>query len=66
MTYCLRAQTFYLVKWHGFPASENSWEPAENILDRTAIREYNRMNRINVPGFRDDTEPTEITGKSNI
>ena len=26
-------QTF-LVKWKGYPASENTWEPAENLADQ--------------------------------
>jgi hypothetical protein len=32
-------KTSYLVKWAGFPDSENTWEPAEN-LSKTTIDEY--------------------------
>ena len=30
----------YLVKWEGYSAQHNSWEPAANILDRGLIADY--------------------------
>eukprot|EP00294_Goniomonas_avonlea_P006570 CAMPEP_0114563684 /NCGR_PEP_ID=MMETSP0114-20121206/13263_1 /TAXON_ID=31324 /ORGANISM="Goniomonas sp, Strain m" /LENGTH=239 /DNA_ID=CAMNT_0001749591 /DNA_START=26 /DNA_END=745 /DNA_ORIENTATION=+ len=29
--------TMYLVKWEGYPESQNTWEPAKNILDSSLI-----------------------------
>jgi hypothetical protein len=27
----IKRKTFYLVKWQGYPSSENTWEPIENL-----------------------------------
>ena len=34
----------YLVKWKGFPDSENSWEPLANIPARGLVKEFHRRN----------------------
>jgi hypothetical protein len=33
---------YYLVKWKGFPDSENSWEPLANIPARGLVKEFHR------------------------
>lgn len=35
-----RREAFYLVSWRGFPAEEDSWEPAANLDCPTLIREF--------------------------
>ena len=32
----------YYVKWKGYPASENSWEPEKSILDKELIADFKR------------------------
>jgi hypothetical protein len=34
----------YLIKWKGFPDSENSWEPLSNIPARGLVKEFHRRN----------------------
>jgi len=34
----------YLIKWNGFPDSENSWEPLANIPAHSLIKEFYRRN----------------------
>lgn len=35
-------RTEYLVKWKGYGAKDNTWEPAENILDKSLITTYSQ------------------------
>ncbi|EDN09807.1 hypothetical protein HCAG_06974 [Histoplasma mississippiense (nom. inval.)] len=36
----------YLVKWEGYPNTENTWEPPENLLNsRNLLEEYEKVNR---------------------
>ena len=35
-------RTQYLIKWRGYPASQNSWEPASNILNKEVLRKYHQ------------------------
>ena len=37
----------YLIKWKGYPVSDNSWEPAENLNAEELIREYEKRKRPN-------------------
>ena len=37
-------KTYYLVKWKGYPTSDNSWEPRENIHAEELIREFQKRN----------------------
>jgi hypothetical protein len=30
----------YLVKWHGYPKSDNTWEPADNIHTPDLLKDY--------------------------
>ena len=41
-------KTYYLVKWKGYPTSDNSWEPWENIHADELIKEFqNRAQKTN-------------------
>ncbi|XP_076352585.1 uncharacterized protein LOC143247921 [Tachypleus tridentatus] len=33
----------YLLKWKGYPNSENCWEPEENILSKNLIKEFEKQ-----------------------
>ena len=35
------------IKWKGYPTSDNSWEPAENLNAEELIREYEKRKRPN-------------------
>jgi hypothetical protein len=37
-------RTHYLIKWKGFPDSEDSWEPLANSPVRGLVKEFQRRN----------------------
>ena len=39
--------TQYLVKWAGFPLSEATWEPVQNILDPRLLEEFRAQTSAN-------------------
>jgi hypothetical protein len=51
----------YLVKWKGYPESQNTWEPIENFDDKTIITKYWK----NVEGTEEKTSKKKRTEKSN-
>ena len=40
-------KTYDLVKWKGYPTSDNSWEPQENIHVDELIREFQSRRSTN-------------------
>ena len=42
-----RRKTYYLVKWKGYPTSDNSWEPQENIHADELIKEFQERRSTN-------------------
>lgn len=36
----LNGEHQFLIKWLGFPHSQNTWEPASNIIDKRSITEF--------------------------
>eukprot|EP00966_Prymnesium_polylepis_P333029 7388492-Prymnesium_polylepis.2 len=50
----------FLVKWQGYNASHNSWEPQDNILDPMVLRSYAEKSDINIEIEEDDTPEYEV------
>ena len=54
----------FLVKWLGFPSSQNSWEPADNILDKRLIatfyKNHPRANRFQDSNFHARMAPLNM------
>jgi hypothetical protein len=40
-----RRKTLYLVKWKGYPDSDNTWEPYSNLKDTAALAHYRSESR---------------------
>jgi len=36
----------YLIKWKGYPSSDNTWEPEENVHAEDLVREYHRRHPL--------------------
>src|SRR5712675_780009 len=39
-------QLQYLIKWKGYPSSDNMWEPEENVHAEDLVREYHRRHPL--------------------
>ena len=54
-------QQQFLVKWRGFPVSQNSWEPAINILDKHLIEKFYKYHplasRPDDPDYQPESRP---------
>ena len=60
---------FYKVKWHGYPASECTWEPLEhltNVQDLVADFELSQANAPNKAGSSESIPPSSAKNPSRI
>ena len=51
----------YLLKWNGFPDSDNTWEPRENLICQELLEEY----ESSLAGKPKDKKKTESKRKAN-
>ncbi|XP_076361142.1 uncharacterized protein LOC143252622 isoform X2 [Tachypleus tridentatus] len=54
-------QLEYLLKWKGYPDSENCWEPEENILSKNLIEEFENQKKLEGKGKILDRKTREKT-----
>jgi len=45
--YGRRHQLQYLIKWKGYPSSDNTWEPKDNVHAEDLVKEYHRRHPLN-------------------
>lgn len=46
----------YLIKWHGYPKSEATWEPADNILDPSVIKKFESKDIVHINVSHEDVQ----------
>jgi len=50
--YGRRRQLQYLIKWKGYPSSDNTWEAAQDVHADDLVREYHRRHPLESPGHK--------------
>jgi len=43
---CNQCKLQYLIKWKGYPESDNTWEPIDNVQALLLIRKYHKMHLL--------------------
>ena len=46
--YGRQRQRQYLIKWKGYPSSDNTWEPEENVHAEDLVKEYHKRHPLNL------------------
>ncbi|CAD26164.1 CHROMOBOX PROTEIN [Encephalitozoon cuniculi GB-M1] len=55
----------YLVKWEGYPDSENTWEDEKNIFSKELIKEYEESRKGSKSSSSQMGKKRASTGKTN-
>ena len=56
-------RTEYLLKWKGFPESVNSWQPEENIFDRTMVEDFEKQFKQMPKEKQEEFEQSVVMGE---
>lgn len=56
----------YLIKWQGYSAKNNSWEPWENILDKNLIHQFEKKRKQTTSRKSDKATPKRLKKSSNV
>lgn len=43
-----------MIKWEGYPSSQNTWEAEENVFSKALIEEFNERERSSKSSHADD------------
>ena len=52
----------YFVKWEGYSSAENTWEPADNILNQELIDEFEERKRQQRAKEKQEAELAKVNG----
>ena len=47
-----RRQLQYLIKWKGYPSSDNTWEAAQDVHADDLVKKYHRRHPLELPGHK--------------
>jgi len=64
--YGRRHKLQYLVKWKGYPDSDNQWVDKEDVFAKEAIREFERTNSATIPHKRKERQPRNNIPQSSV
>ncbi len=56
-----RCKLQYLIKWKGYPESDNTWEPADNVQVPQLIRKYHTTHLLEDKRMAEQARTTLFT-----
>lgn len=57
---------FYLIKWEGYPSSQNTWEAENNVFSETLIKEFEDRERSKANTVDDEFTPTKSPVRASV
>ena len=54
MLLLIQGKVFYLIKWEGYPSSQNTWESEENVFSEALIKDFEDREKSKFSSQNDD------------
>ena len=59
VSFWFQGKVFYLIKWEGYPSSQNTWESEENVFSEALIKDFEDREKSKVSNLDDEFTPSK-------
>jgi hypothetical protein len=57
---------FYLIKWEGYPSSQNTWEAEENVFSESLVKDFEEREMTKASNLDDEFTPSKSPIKTPV